>query len=175
MTPLFKSTHDALRFAYNYSGLAVAQTRYGSVPAGDSKGLGGYNGAAEAGHIQQVVSEAGKLMESLITAKYATPAHPRWHDAVAYAALAVSDDVLPHVEMRLTGVYVTVYYAGIDIQDATLARILGIHRSTVGTHRKKVHAYLRGTRHQQGMDALAYETVDRLLTDKGIVGNEDND
>ena len=173
MTALFRSTHDALRFAYNYSGLAVAQTRYGSVPNHDGKGLGGYDGAAESGHIQQVVSEAGKLLESLVIAKYAPPTHPRWQDAVAYAALAVSDDALPHVDIRLTGAYVTVYYARLDLQDAALARILGIHRSTVGIHRKKVHAYLRGTRHQQGMDALAYETVDRLLTDRGIVGNTD--
>ena len=64
---------------------------------------------------------------------------------------------------------VKAYYSGIRPSATIIASHAGVHVSTITRQMKDVKAYLHGTKSKEGMDAVAYRTVDRILTDKGIV------
>lgn len=184
--PLFKDAHEALVYAYNFSHQqyprspmfrAILQSRAG-------RGLGGLDGAAQAGMIRREVNSAGKLIESLITAKYApmwlpcSCGHPccsgkienkEWSEAIPYIVFDVCRNVLRGADRSSVIWCVRAFYSGVRPSATLVASYAGVHVSTITRQMKDIKAYLRGTRGKEGMDAVAYRTVDRILTDKGIV------
>lgn len=182
---LFENTEQALVFAYNYTGQNCITARLSPEPLPTTgRGLGGLNGAAQAGMIRREVSSAGKLIESLITAKYAPMWLPcscghaccsgkvenkEWAEAIPYIVLDVCKNVLPAADRSTVVWCVKAYYSGVRTSATLIAGQAGVHVSTITRNMKDIKAHLRGTRSKEGMDALAYRTVDRILTEKGIV------
>lgn len=181
---LFENTEQALIFAYNYTGQNCITARLSLEPFPTTgKGLGGLNGAAQAGMIRREVSSAGRLIESLITAKYAPMWLPcscghaccsgkienkEWAGSDPYIVIDVCKNAL-HGADRGTVVWcVKAYYSGIRPSATLIASHAGVHVSTITRQMKDINAYLHGTGRKEGMDAVAYRTVDRILTDKGI-------
>lgn len=72
--PLFRSAHDALTFAYNYSGQQYERSLMAKVASpgtGSGKGLSGNDGAAQAGMIRREVQQLGRLPEAILMARFA--------------------------------------------------------------------------------------------------------
>ena len=185
---LFKNTEQALIFAYNYTGQNCITSRLSPEPLPTTgKGLGGLNGAAQAGMIRREVSSAGKLIESLITAKYATMwltcscGHPccsgkienkEWSEAIPYIVFDVRRNVLRGADRSSVIWFVRAYYSGSILPVRQIASMASVSEKTVTRNFPKIIRYLRGTREKEGMDAVAYRTVDRILTEKKIVSGE---
>lgn len=185
-TELFENTEQALVFAYNYTGQNCIIARLSPEPLPTTgKGLGGLNGAAQAGMIRREVSSAGKLIESLITAKYAPMWLPcncghaccsgkienrEWSEAIPYIVLDVCKNALRGADRGAVVWCVKAYYSGSILPVRHIASMASVSEKTVTRHFPKIIRYLRGTREKEGMDAVAYRTVDLILTDKGIVG-----
>lgn len=183
---LFENTEQALVFAYNYTGQNCITARLSPEPLPTTgKGLGGLNGAAQAGMIRREVSSTGKLIESLITAKYAPMWLPcncghaccsgkienrEWAEAIPYVVLDVCKNALRGADRWAVVWCVKAHYSGIRPSATIIASHAGVHVSTITRQMKDVKAYLHGTKSREGMDALAYRTVDRIMMDKGIVG-----
>lgn len=183
---MFRDTKQALIFAYRYNGQNCVTARLSPEPLPTTgSGLGGLNGAAQAGMIRREVSSAGKLIESLITAKYAPMWLPcscghaccsgkienrEWAEAIPYIVLDVSKNALRGADQVTVAWCVKAYYSGMQVPATIIASYAGVHVSTITRQMKDIKAYLRGTRKKEGMDAVAYRAVDRILVDKGIVG-----
>ena len=79
--PLFKSTHDALVFAFQYAGQqspktpAMAYRNPGDAPIGKGKGLSGLDGAAQAGMILAEVDRLPDDQHNVIVARYGHVLH----------------------------------------------------------------------------------------------------
>ena len=67
---VFKSTYTALTFAFNFDGTNVTTPKIGVQPSGNGKGLGGLDGAAEAGNIKRIVGECGRYAENIAKARF---------------------------------------------------------------------------------------------------------
>jgi hypothetical protein len=70
--PLFRSSHDALRFAYLFNAQQYAMTPMAKLMGGrgSGKGLVGVDGAAQAGMILGRVSQLPKIERYVIVARY---------------------------------------------------------------------------------------------------------
>lgn len=71
---LFRSAHDALVFAFNYSGQQYGRTPVNRIAAPvtrQGKGLSGVDGAAQAGMIRSELKSLGKIPEAILTARFA--------------------------------------------------------------------------------------------------------
>lgn len=74
MTPLFNNAHEALVFAFNYSGQQYALSPMSKLAlkgAGSGKGLVSVDGAAQAGMILAEVDRLQPIHRSCIIARYA--------------------------------------------------------------------------------------------------------
>ena len=182
---MFENTEQALVFAYNYTGQNCITARLSPEPLPTTgKGLGGLNGAAQAGMTRREVSSAGKLIESLITAKYAPMWLPcscghaccsgkienkEWAEAIPYIVLDVCKNALRGADRGAVVWCVKAYYSGSILPVRQIASMASVSEKTITRNFPKIIHYLRGTKTKEGMDAVAYRTVDRILTDKGIV------
>lgn len=81
--PLFKSTHDALTFAFNYAGQQSPRTPMTSLfktsVLGSGKGLSGLDGAAQAGMILAEVCRLPDDQHNVIVARYGHVLHECSH------------------------------------------------------------------------------------------------
>lgn len=109
--PLFVSAHAALLFAYTFSdnqyGIAAAaersiesfgRKRYPDPPAPAPRGLGGLDGAAQAGMIKRQVAQLAPSMRQMIAAKFALLASDERRLAMAGLALRFRHGMRPEEE-----------------------------------------------------------------------------
>lgn len=77
--PLFKSTHDALTFAFQYAGQQSPKTPmtslFNTASIGTGKGLSGLDGAAQAGFILAEVCRLPDEQHNVIVARYDRATH----------------------------------------------------------------------------------------------------
>lgn len=77
--PLFKSTHDALTFAFQYAGQQSPKTPmtglFKTAAIGTGKGLSGLDGAAQAGFILSEVCRLPDEQHNVIVARYDRTTH----------------------------------------------------------------------------------------------------
>ena len=79
MTGLFRSTQDALLFAFRHAGQAYDRPlmlRMADASRGSGAGLAGLDGAAQAGMIRAEVAALGRLHEAVLVARFADRAIP---------------------------------------------------------------------------------------------------
>lgn len=168
---LFESTHQALTFAFNMrpqSSMGIY--KLGDIEAwqkaGEGKGLGGLNGAAQSGMILAMVDRMDKRMHSqLIVAKFAPHTNPcackspccigyRHNPAYLHALMYIADEIGPRA---LSGMTSNTYGLRRDLvhkhfgQLTTIQKIAednGVHRDTVAAAWAKVNKYLKDEAHQ---------------------------
>lgn len=189
--PLFRSTHDALRFAYNFNGTNITGVRIGDVPASDGKGLGGLDGAGEAGNIKRIVEEQSEWIRAVIESRY-MPYHvpcncgraccKGWRDNLdwrrAVRVLSTDDGVVRTVfgysgdvlyRFDVVGRYFMRESDRSSIQQIAVESRMP--ERTVRHHCGLLAKLFNGSDSNQGLYPIAFDTVDRAMNEHGIVGN----
>ncbi|KVD35443.1 hypothetical protein WI84_16375 [Burkholderia ubonensis] len=186
--PLFKSTEHALRYAFTYStqqyGKSAMALMY--APPGSGRGLGGIDGAGQAGMVRAEVEKLSPAQQAVLIGRYAPP------DLPCACGAACCSKRRPNNEWAATlewlGRYTAVLFAGClsnerlrralvrnaltDQQSeyTALGKQYGVDRHTVAKHANVITEALIGTRQQKGEFDRAYERVDELLHEAGLIG-----
>jgi hypothetical protein len=154
-SPLFDSAAAAVAFALNFSGenyQKAAINRLGAAPLPQSRGLGGLDGAAQAGMIRAELASIGLLGESIIVAEMAPKTRPCACRAsccsgeVANPEWAAAIGVLSNIakEMKICPAYMNVRanllkrFFGVSLDITEIARMCGVSRETVSIHNSKL-------------------------------------
>jgi hypothetical protein len=195
--PLFNSAHAALVFAFNFSGQSERSTMAKmAAPTGETgKGLGGLDGAAQAGMIRQELQSMGKLAEAILVARIApraTPCscrspccsgyrpNPEWTSAIGHLADHIRNTALAGCTSNalLRRAYVVRYFTPKDkrISLEALASQHEVDRHSVSAHNAKVFALFGGTQAKaeksasMGLEHAAMYSIDDRLREIGMVG-----
>lgn len=184
---LFRSAHDALRFAYNFNGTNVTRTLIGEIPKGTGKGLGGLDGAAEAGNIKRIVCSKGSLVEALVIANFSPHIIPRsiskgwyvslgWISAIRYLARLTEERCFCGVGDEVYRGKIVAKVFGRERESITdIGMSASVSRATAYRHFKKVKKYILGGRTgDKGIFQKSMELLDEEFSKMGIVGNEDD-
>lgn len=181
--PLFRSAHEALVFALNYSGQAYDRplmNRMAQEPHRSSgKGLAGLDGAAQAGFIRAELSRLAPVCQAALIARIAPPStpcacghaccsghrpNPEWNDAIAvlatFAASALSGCVSNGKLRR--GIVAKHFGAAIG-GIGKLADACGVHRDTASAHNARIVALLKR------VEGQAWHEFDRLMLASGMI------
>lgn len=188
--PVFRSAHEALTFAFNYNGSNTVSVHMGDVPppAGNGRGLGGLDGAAEAGNVKRIVREFGAVTEALAIARFAPPRVPcschrpccsgwtpnnEWRQAVRLLSQEVmkecfnfAGDVVYRFEIVSQYFLKEAERKPIEL----IASSIHLHKATAYRHFKAVRDYFRGTRTNEGVEQIALNLIDERLRAIGVVG-----
>jgi len=186
--PLFRSAHDALVFAFNYSSQQYGKTPMSkvAVPAsGSGKGLSGTDGAAQSGMIRLEVSALGKLPEAILIARFAphtmscscrnrccigkTP-NDEWTGAIHDLADHLKDNVLSGSyttwDMRLQYIMRLFVPKQERLSLVELASRNNVHENTVNNHFAAVRRVFGG---KNGIEAFSLAMIDERLTEIGMI------
>ena len=191
MTPLFKSTYDALRFAYNFNGTNFSSPKIGIQPSGNGNGLGGLDGAAEAGNIKRIVNSHSQWIRALIECRFLPSRLPcscrrpcccgwainsEWKqavltlskdDGIVSNAFSFSGDAL--YRMDLIGRYFSRIQEKEPIAD--IAARARVNERTARRHYSLLIKLLRGTSTAAGMEDIAIKAVDATMRIDCVVGD----
>ena len=189
--PLFKTTHDALTFAFAYSGQqydrsAMARAMAGATPLG--KGLAGNDGAAQAGFIRRKVASLGPVAEAILTARYAPKTQdcaccgkPRTGDAWVGAVRVIQEAAVGaalsgQLSNRALRAAIVARAFGSTESLVEVAEQCGVARNTASKHNGLILTWLRGKKSQgtkpaePGEEEKALTAINELLCDSAIVG-----
>jgi hypothetical protein len=170
---LFRNTHEALTFAFNYSSQQYAMSpmaKLMAAGAGSGKGLVGNDGAAQAGIIASRVGQLPPMQRACITARYA----PRFEDCPCCERSEKMTDAYREAIAELTewaistssGISIrnmraaiirSFYERGISISAA--AAELGVVKATAYNQKVRIHKAL------QDLDLTAQRAADARLSD----------
>lgn len=180
---LFSSAHAALVFAFHFSGQQFdksAMARLASTPGRAGKGLGGLDGAAQAGMIRAELHALGELVENVLIARIAphsvicectraccsgrTP-NAEWVNAITWLtreAMAQVAGSLSHYRLRRG---IIEKYFGVKHNIADLAEICDVNRHTVTAHQTKLLKWLKGDTGapMSGLEAQAWARIEIAL------------
>lgn len=196
--PLFESAHEALTFAFRQrlQVLDRAPLNRISAPAvGSGRGLGGLDGAAQAGMVRQEVRQFGPLDEALLIARHAPRYSPcecgapccsgrrpnrEWTEAISHLAEHARETAL--AGCKATSVARTAYVARYFTPKASrqsvgeLADRLNLARNTVDVHLGRLAAMFGGTPArkekpaQPGIETLAQQLAEDRFQALGWIG-----
>ena len=195
-TPLFRSAHDALVFAFNYSSQQYGKTPMSkvAVPAsGSGKGLSGTDGAAQSGMIRLEVSALGKLPEAILIARFAPHTmscscrssccsgkepNREWSNAISYLAQYLEDVTLKDCyttwDMRMQYVMRQFLKKDQRVSLDEIAKRNDVTERTAISHSQIVSQFFNGYRKEKervpGMEELARSEIERRLLESGMVG-----
>lgn len=197
---LFTSAHAALTFAHNFSRGSLDRPTMAKMAdkriGGSGKGLGGLDGAAQAGFILREMQDLSRLHQQILLARFlprtaecpccghAVPAHD-WLAAVR----EVSDGAMlagilsGHMVNRAVRDGIVARHFGQKVQLGDLAKRGNIHVNTVTDQNGKIVLWLRGSRLTkrgrgefdagvQGEEGRAMEQATGRLERAGIIGEE---
>lgn len=178
--PLFKSAHEALIFAHNFSNQQFAKTAMGKLmqSAGGTrhsgKGLGGLDGAAQAGMILARVVKLPKHEQQCIHARYGQAMAPcgdcgqdmptqAWKEAVEGLTFWVVTSLtgITHLHLRRA---MTAKYFGGKVDMKAMAIRCGVHQSTMSRQYSIVAKTLRS------LENKVMAEIERELQESGMVG-----
>jgi len=189
---VFKSTHTALTFAFNFDGTNVTTPKIGlPPPAGNGKGLGGLDGAAEAGNIKRIVHECGRYAENIAKARFMPKRLPcsckrpccmgwtpnfEWKSAVREIADEIQAVCFDgrnayDYQARVVGRYFSKEMERENFAD--LADAVGFSERTVRRHFDQVSSFLHGNKTYKGSEQVVIERIDNALRYAGVVGEDD--
>lgn len=186
---LFSSAHAALVFAFNFSGQQFdksAMARLAAGPSRTGKGLGGLDGAAQAGFIRQELHGCGELVENVLIARIAPKSvicectksccsgkqpNREWDDAIVWLTREAMQHLagsLSHYRLRRG---IIEKYFGVKHDIAELAGICDVSRNTVALHQQKLLKWLKGDsdRPMSGMEAQCWARFEMALEQTGMV------
>jgi hypothetical protein len=171
MTALFKSTHDALRFAYRFNGDNTVSARLGNTPSGNGRGLGGLDGAAQAGMIQAEVRQLGEIEEAVALAAFSIPGTLVWSHGIAGIVRHIVETRAIRFKARELCVYVVAYFNRKRHTQESMAQRLKIDQGTVSRHYREVSRYL-GSKYSKGLCDDVMLRIDDEMRAKGVVGDD---
>lgn len=192
--PLFRSAHDALKFAYRFSTEQYnrpVMNKLADKPRPAGKGLAGLDGAAQSGFIRREVKELGEWYEAIVIASFALPAlpcscksaccsgekpNPEWSAAVhliTMQAMSQLSGKLSHYALR-RGIVERQFDVKRTLSE--LAERCGVDRDTASHHNAILTAWLTGDKDRKrpnakvGEIARAIAAAGDRLAQAGIVG-----
>lgn len=174
--PLFRSAHEALVFAFNYSGQAYdapLMNRMAWEPQNrPTKGLAGLDGAAQAGMIKAELSRLAPVYQAALTARVLPRSerceckspccsgerpNPEWSGAVnelAMFAIGALSGMVTHQKMRRG---LVARYFGAEVRIIKLAERLRLNRDVVGQCNAKIVSLLKE------VEGRAWHEIDQRL------------
>ncbi len=193
--PLFSNAHAALTFAYNHSAQAydvpaMNRAARGSIKS-SGKGLGGVDGAAQAGMILVNVDALSPLHQAILYARFAPKTNRckccegvtddlRWMAAIRVISdLAASQALSTHPTARVLRDTIIEGYFGKKVVLSSAADRADVSAKTASNHRAMIVRWLRGSRTGQekegvrgggeiGQEAIAMAHITDMLSAKGI-------
>lgn len=163
--PLFRSAHDALKFAFMFSGqqypvTAMAKLMRGIV--GSGKGLVGLDGALQAGLICLMIKELNPQQADCLTARYALKEDRRFMEAVN--RLAALPSIAPAgLSNRIERQALVARYFGQKVSVVEIAEKISVHRNTVTQHQRAIRDKLRAE------EDRAYGEITDLMAERGVI------
>lgn len=197
---LFSGAHAALTFAYNHSAQVYERPLMSRLADGagiragqeSGKGLGGVDGAAQAGMILSKVEKLSRLHKAIIVGRFAPQAarcpccKSPTDDLDWLAAIRIISDagvggaLSTHISFRvLRDAIVVRYFGKKDVKLSAAADMAGVSAATATNHNSAISIWLRGTRttKQQdgnrgdgkiGEESVALAHITDLLSAQGI-------
>lgn len=192
---LFATAHAALTFAFNHSDQVYDKpmmARMAQSPGpGTGKGLGGQDGAGQAGIILAALESLPRLYRAILVARFAPQSEPckcckgatdrlEWLEAIREISNAAACEALSaHPTARVLRDAIVARYFGKDVKLSDAADRAGVSAATATNHNGKIKLWLYGTRTtkktdggrgdgKKGVEALAMEYAADLLTAKGL-------
>lgn len=185
--PLFRSAHEALTYAYNYSlqqyPLTPAAKLIPPKQKGSGKGLIGLDGAAQSGFVRAEVGQLAIEQQMVLAARFAPAtqecdcgkpccsgktAGREWSEAIqwltSYALRAALSGCVSHHRLR-QALVMRAFGRKTDSLDA-LAELASVHRNTVSDQNQRVQKCMRE------IEAAASRAIDERLRNCGMVGGE---
>lgn len=177
MTDLFRNTHDALTFAFNYQiqqyALSPMSKLMRGAALGGGKGLVSIDGAAQSGMIHSALEQLTPLERHCLVARWS----PKYEDCPCCGSLKPLQDWKESITAlrdwsmcALTGMsHATVREAIIlnffsrGVSVAAAAKLANVPERTATRHRSLIHAQLKL------LDAAAQVKISDLLADRRIV------
>lgn len=180
--PMFRTTKGALAFAYNFSHGAVKKPFLASMVgvSRPGRGLGGLDGAAQAGMIKAEVDKVGDPGRWIVAARFVpqkSPCscgsaccvgfklNPEWAGYVDWLTKHVHHlaklGTFSHYHLRRA---LVVRYFGGEVSLKDVAAKCGINRDTASAHNKAVVEYL------EAEERKAYHQLDGELHAQGLIG-----
>lgn len=183
--PLFSSAAAAVAFALNFTGHSYQSAminRMAGTPAPTGRGLGGLDGAAQAGMIRAELASIGVLGEAIITAEMAQRTKPcscrapccsgevtnvEWSASIGVLSNLMKDlKICPsHFVVRAN---LLRRFFGVDISISEIARQSGLSRDTITAYNSKLVSVLKPEKKR------AWAEFDRRLIERGIIDPHKN-
>lgn len=189
--PIFDSTHQALVFAFHRSNATVARPLMNRLAGGESGGglgLGGVDGAGQAGMILRRISELEPLHVAILRARYGVRervcpccqqpvAHHDWVGAIRVIGDSACEMLaMPSVTQELCRDLVVRYFSA---QKRPLEDIGSRHSVSLSTASRafgEIVLWLRGSRKgkgnqpgPRGLEAVVLAMADTALRETGFV------
>lgn len=175
--PLFKSSDDAMRYAFSFAGQAYdrpVMNRMADGPHKSGKGLAGLDGAAQAGLIRAELKNIGGLYLAIVTACYAPTTFPcecgsaccsgqrvnlEWAEAITAITQAAAGRVSCGSNMRLRRTIVANCFLRKSERKpiGDMADYCGVHRDTASDHNAKIALWLLGMKARSNSAAVIGE------------------
>lgn len=200
--PLFSSAHAALTFAFNHTAQVYDRpllARLASKPGGPGKGLGGTDGAGQAGMILAKLDQLTELHQLIILARFLPQTaccsrcgSDAWDADWLAVIRKISDAAMLHgvlsghiIHRAVRDALVMRYFANKvnrkRILLGTIAAKAGISDRTVTDQNSKIVLWLKGSRFtkagkgqldagQKGEDARAMERIEAALVAGRMIG-----
>ena len=153
--PIFRSGHEAIRYAYNYNAQQYPITLMGrmmrGVGIGSGRGLYGLDGAAIAGSVKRVIEALPHDYRYAVVCRYAATEDEflrAVHELLGAASAAIGTGITPtRVTLSLIG-----RYYGRPIKLASLCDEYGMDAATMTRRWQRVRERMRALE-SQGMQA----------------------
>lgn len=184
--PLFRSAHGALTFAFTFNHGAVKRSYLSTLadrPAPPGRGLGGLDGAGQAGMIRAEVERLSEVRQRILLLRFSTPRsncecrapccsgfriNPEWGTALDWMAMHVLPAALAGTvsNYRLRQSLVRRYFSD-EKEQKSMVKIADecrVKRDTATEHNKRVVAYL------EEEERRAEAEIQGRLEAAGVVG-----
>jgi hypothetical protein len=195
---LFSSAHAAMVFAFNFSGQQYDKSmmaRMASTPGRAGKGLGGLDGAAQAGMIRAELAHLCELHASILIARVAPPTVPcecrhaccsghkpnqEWVNAIQSLTQLALGELSGHLSHYALRRGIIERYFGIKHVLADLAAQCSVNPDTASAHNAKLVRWLKGMPAKGGMPAvtgaesLAWLRIGDRLQEAGMVETQES-
>jgi hypothetical protein len=159
--PPFSNAHAALVFTFNHTNQIYDRpmmARMAGAPTGGGKGLGGSDGAGQAGFIRHHIETLPRLHQAILVARFAPRAmpcpcckgstdNPIWMAAIREISdAAVCAALSSHFTSRVLRDAIVRRYFGAKVNMSVVADKADVSGATATKHGKMIQAWLRGTR-----------------------------
>jgi hypothetical protein len=153
--PLFNSAASAAAFALNFRGENLQKSSVNKLACGPSLpglGLGGLDGAAQAGMVRAELAAIGLLGEAIIVAEMASKTrpcsckapccsgdvmNPEWAAAISLLSNVAKELKIAPAYMNLR-IHLLKRFFGFPLEITETAKVCGVSRETASTHNSKL-------------------------------------